>query len=70
MDAENYSQSRYDEIIKNVTAYCYQIGFKKDSVFTLPISGWEGDNLIEKSSKTTWYNGPCLIDTIDKIDPP
>jgi elongation factor 1-alpha len=39
-------------------------------VLFIPFSGWEGDNLLERSAKTSWYKGPTLIQTLDQIEPP
>ena len=36
----------------------------------VPISGWEGDNMIEKSANMPWYKGPYLLEALDKVKPP
>merc|ERR1711907_538319 len=36
----------------------------------VPISGWAGNNMIEKSTNTPWYKGPCLLEALDQIKPP
>ena len=36
----------------------------------IPISGWLGDNLLEKSSNLSWYKGPTLIQALDKVTVP
>ena len=36
----------------------------------MPISGFQGDNMIERSSNLTWYKGPTLLEALDLIDPP
>ena len=36
----------------------------------MPISGFQGDNMIEKSSNITWYKGPTLLEALDLIEPP
>merc|ERR1711902_139408 len=35
-----------------------------------PISGWVGDNMLEKSTNMPWYKGPTLLDALDKVNPP
>ena len=44
----NWSQSRFDEIVEDVGAYVKSIGFRKEMVTYVPVSGWTGENLIEK----------------------
>jgi elongation factor 1-alpha len=36
----------------------------------VPISGWQGDNLLEKSSNLGWYKGPTLLEALDAATPP
>ena len=66
----NYSQERYTEIKKEVSEYLKKIGYNPDKIEFIPISGWNGDNMIEKSENMKWYNGPTLIDALDNLIPP
>ena len=36
----------------------------------MPISGFQGDNMIERSDNLPWYKGPTLLEALDQIDPP
>lgn len=36
----------------------------------VPISGFNGDNMLEKSSNMTWYKGPTLLEALDLMSPP
>ena len=36
----------------------------------MPISGFQGDNMIEKSENMGWYKGFTLLEALDNIDPP
>lgn len=45
----NYSQKRYEEIVKEVSTYIKKIGYNPDTVAFVPISGWNGDNMLEPS---------------------
>lgn len=66
----NYDENRYNEIKKEVSAYLKKIGYNPDKIPFIPISGWEGDNLFERSDKMKWYTGPSLIDALDALEPP
>jgi elongation factor 1-alpha len=67
----NYGQGRYDEIVKEVASYLKKVGYNPDKVPFVPISGWTGDNMIEKATdKMPWYKGPCLLEALDAIVPP
>ena len=66
----NYSEERYLEIKKEVSDFLKKVGYKPDTILFIPISGWAGDNMMEKSANTPWYKGPCLLEALDKIEPP
>jgi elongation factor 1-alpha len=70
MDSINFSQTRYDEIVSNVGQYLKKVGYNIDKVRFVPISGWEGDNMIEKSPRMEWYKGPTLLEALDLLEPP
>jgi len=36
----------------------------------VPISGFQGDNMIEKSDNMGWYKGPTLLEALDLLEPP
>ena len=36
----------------------------------VPISGWSGDNMTDRSPNMTWYKGPYLLEALDTINPP
>ena len=52
-----YSKARFEEIQKEVGTYIKKIGYNPDFVPFVPISGWHGDNMLEKSEKMTWWSG-------------
>mmetsp|Transcript_27789 Transcript_27789/g.88214 ORF Transcript_27789/g.88214 Transcript_27789/m.88214 type:complete len:338 (-) Transcript_27789:3309-4322(-) len=70
IDSANYSEDRYNEIKGEVTGYLKKVGYKPAKIPFVPISGWVGDNMIEKSSNMAWYKGPCLLEALDAVKPP
>ncbi|XP_061786922.1 elongation factor 1-alpha-like [Nerophis lumbriciformis] len=77
-----YSQKRFEEISKEVKTYIKRIGYNPNGVPFVPISGWHGDNMLEKSEKMNWFktwsverkegnaSGTTLFDALDAILPP
>mmetsp|Transcript_10978 Transcript_10978/g.16143 ORF Transcript_10978/g.16143 Transcript_10978/m.16143 type:complete len:439 (+) Transcript_10978:94-1410(+) len=65
-----YSQKRFDEIKKELSGILKKIGWPVKTIPFVPISGWVGDNIIEKSDNMPWYKGDSLLQTLDKITPP
>ena len=66
----NFSEERYNEIKKEASSFLKKVGFNPDNIHFIPISGFNGDNMIEKSANTPWYKGPTLIEALDLITPP
>merc|ERR1712178_523930 len=65
-----YSEARYKEIKSEVFQYLKKVGYKPMKIPFVPISGWEGDNMIDKSPHMPWYKGSTLIDALDALNPP
>jgi elongation factor 1-alpha len=70
MDSIKYSEDRYNEIKKEVSGFIKRVGYNPDKIHFVPISGWAGDNMLEKSPNMTWYKGPTLLEALDDISPP
>merc|ERR1719217_2023566 len=72
MDATEpkYSQARYDEIVKETSSYLKKVGYNPAKISFIPISGFEGDNMIDKSTNMDWYKGPTLLEALDQCSPP
>jgi len=72
MDATEpkYSKGRYEEIIKEISGYLKKVGYNPEKIPFVPISGFEGDNMIDRSKNMDWYKGPTLLEALDKCTPP
>jgi len=77
-----YSEKRFNEIVTEVSNYVKKVGYNPKSVACIPISGWHGDNMLEKSSNMGWWkgwkketkagkaSGDTLYQALDSILPP
>eukprot|EP00957_Ditylum_brightwellii_P090891 6920957-Ditylum_brightwellii.AAC.1 len=57
MDACGWDEGRFTEIKDEFVKMLQMIGFKPKKVPFIPYSGFNGDNLVEKSDKAPWYKG-------------
>merc|ERR1712127_307903 len=57
MDACGWDEGRFNEIKDEFQKMLQMIGFKPKKVPFIPYSGFNGDNLVEKSDKAAWYKG-------------
>jgi len=78
-----YSESRFNEIVKEVGSSMKKVGYKINTSAFVPISGWHGDNMVEETTNMPWYKGwsrdiadgkkatgKTLKDAINNITPP
>ena len=69
--APAYDQGRFDAVKGVVTDFLKNVGYSPSIIPFVPISGWEGDNMIEAAAETmSWYTGPPLIEALDNLKPP
>jgi len=66
----NWSEARFNEIKNEVSNFIKKIGYNPEQVPFVPISGWLGDNMLEKSTNMTWWKGPTLLEALDSLTPP
>ena len=66
----NYSEERFNECKKQLEYLLKTVGFDPSKIPVIPISGWYGDNLLKKSEKTPWYDGPTLFEAFDNLTIP
>ena len=83
-DTAGYKEERYIEIKNEMSrmlcAVGWPKGFVEKSVAFIPMSGWIGDNLVEKSTNMSWWKGidiplktggvahvDTLLDALDKM---
>lgn len=46
-----WSEDRFNEIVKETSAFIKKVGYNPKAVAFVPISGWHGDNMLEESAK-------------------
>ncbi|MEM2902634.1 MAG: translation elongation factor EF-1 subunit alpha [Candidatus Bathyarchaeia archaeon] len=66
----NFSKERYEECRKELESLLSVVGYNVSKLDFIPVSGWTGDNVVEKSQKMPWYDGPTLLEALDKFTPP
>jgi elongation factor 1-alpha len=70
MDTVEYDEKRYNEIKSELSIYIKKVGYNPAKIEFVPISGWVGDNMIDRSEKMPWYKGPILLDALDDLKAP
>ncbi|HDJ21904.1 MAG TPA: translation elongation factor EF-1 subunit alpha [Candidatus Bathyarchaeota archaeon] len=66
----NWSQQRYEEVKDGVSRLLKMVGYDVSKIHFVPTSGWTGDNLVTRSDKMPWYDGPSLLEALDEFKVP
>jgi len=66
MDLMEYSEGTFDKIRKQFDPFKETLNIA--DVRFIPISALKGDNVVDRSDKMNWYDGPTLMETIETID--
>jgi len=78
-----FSEARYTEVMNEVSNFIKKIGYNPKAVPFVPISGFNGDNMLEPSPSMPWFKGwntedakggkstgKTLLEALDNISPP
>jgi sulfate adenylyltransferase subunit 1 len=66
MDLVEWKQERFQEIRDEIEAFLPKLDVFRDVKF-IPISALNGDNVVDASSKTPWYEGPTLLAHLETV---
>jgi sulfate adenylyltransferase subunit 1 len=65
MDLVEYSQDVYNNIVIEFAAFAKSLGLK--DVRYIPISALNGDNIVDKSTAISWYEGDSLLHLLENV---
>ncbi|WP_033343715.1 sulfate adenylyltransferase subunit CysN [Catenuloplanes japonicus] len=65
MDLVDWDQAVYDRIADEFTSFAAKLDAPDLSV--IPISALHGDNIVTRSEKTPWYDGPSLLHHLERV---
>ncbi len=66
MDLIEYDKDTFDKIKRDIKTMTAE--YDLDSIYIIPVSATEGDNVTHKSSKIPWYKGKSLLNYLEDID--
>src|SRR5258705_5416241 len=66
MDLVDFSQDVYNNIVIEYSEVAKSLGL--DDVTYIPISALEGDNIVERSEHTPWYDGKPMLEFLEEIE--
>lgn len=66
MDLVDFSQEVFRRIVDEYRAFLEPLGIP--DLQCIPLSALDGDNVVEKSSRTPWYDGPALLEYLETVE--
>jgi bifunctional enzyme CysN/CysC len=66
MDLVGFSRARFEETVADYRGFAQGLAF--DSVVAIPISARFGDNVVERSASTPWFDGPTLMRHLEEVE--
>lgn len=68
MDLMNFDQAVFEKIKADYLAFAKQIKINSDAVYFVPISALKGDNVVNRSEQTPWYQGKSLMEILETVE--
>jgi bifunctional enzyme CysN/CysC len=66
MDLVDFSASVFEQIVADYKAFATNLAF--ESITPIPVSALLGDNVVERSDRTNWYQGPTLLGYLESVE--
>jgi len=67
LDLVDYSQDVYNKIVEDYSAFANE-ALNLEEITPVPISALVGDNVVEKSDNTQWYDGPTVMEYLETVE--
>ncbi|HEV7471168.1 MAG TPA: GTP-binding protein [Pseudonocardia sp.] len=67
IDLVGYDEAVLTAIAKDFAGLARSLGFPDEAVQTIPVSALVGDNVVERSAHTPWYDGPTLLGHLESV---
>ncbi|NQU37887.1 MAG: 50S ribosome-binding GTPase, partial [Actinobacteria bacterium] len=65
MDLVDYSQDRFASVEAEFTKIAKSLGIT--DVVAIPVSALVGDNVVDRSQRMSWYDGPTLLEFLEDV---
>ncbi len=68
LDLTNYSEPGFREIAAEYHSFASSPEIGLEDVTCIPVSALRGDNVIKRSARTPWYDGPTLLEYLETVE--
>lgn len=65
IDLVGFSTDAFAAVARDAAAVAAELDI--DDLHVLPVSALEGDNIVDRSERTPWYDGPALLELLETL---
>ncbi|MDQ3433747.1 MAG: GTP-binding protein [Actinomycetota bacterium] len=65
MDLVDFDEGVFDRIVSDFTDFAEPLD--TENLTFIPISALDGDNVVDRSTRMPWYEGPSLLDCLEQV---
>ncbi len=65
MDLVDFNEEVFNKIVSDYKNFVSTLNIP--DITCIPLSALDGDNVVEKSERTPWYSGKCLLDYLETV---
>lgn len=68
MDLMNYDEAVFEKIKTDYLAFAKHLNLNTDALYFVPMSALKGDNVVNHSEYTPWYDGKSLMEILESVE--
>ncbi|MAQ76181.1 MAG: sulfate adenylyltransferase [Aquimarina sp.] len=68
MDLVDYAEEVFESVKSDFQKLIDKSDFKDQNITFIPVSALQGDNVVDRSSHTSWYKGQTLLEHLEELD--
>ncbi len=69
LDLVDFDEATFTKVRDEFVTHAQSLGFRADQITTVPLSALAGDNVVTRSDRTPWYDGPTLLEHLETVQP-
>lgn len=67
MDLVGFEERTYLKLRQEISSLLRSLGYPSADFHYVPVSAWQGENIVRPSPKMPWYRGPTLLEALDSL---
>ena len=68
MDLVDFSEQKFNAIKAEILTLAARSDYKKQNITFIPVSALKGDNVVNKSTQMSWYEGETMLEHLENLD--